>query len=81
MNEHLTRILLDDLNLPADRLTGDTSLDHAGLDSLAVVELSVLLAERYGIDVSCREIEHAATLSDLNQLITARRRSRTRSER
>lgn len=72
MNEDLTRILRDDLNLPSDRLTGDASLDDAGLDSLAVVELSVLLSERCGIDVSYREIEHAATLSDLDQLITAK---------
>ncbi|WP_432155936.1 acyl carrier protein [Streptomyces sp. bgisy153] len=76
MNEDLTRILLDNLNLPADRLTGEAGLDHAGLDSLAVVELSVLLAERYGIDVSYREIEHTATLKELDQLITAKRSTR-----
>ncbi len=76
MTEDLTHLLLDDLHLPADRLTGEASLDHAGLDSLAVVELSVLLAECYGIDVSYREIEHAATLSDLDQLINAKRSER-----
>lgn len=76
MTDDLTRILHDELNLPADRLTGGASLDDVGLDSLAVVELSVHLADRYGIELTEREIEHAATLDELDQLITAKRSER-----
>ncbi|HEY9327229.1 MAG TPA: acyl carrier protein [Streptomyces sp.] len=76
MTGDLTRILTDDLNLPADRLTDDASLDHAGFDSLAVVELSVLLADRYGIDISDSDINGAATLSQLDLLITTKRSER-----
>lgn len=76
MTGDLTSILTDDLKLPADRLTDDASLDHAGFDSLAVVELSVLLADRYGIDVSDSDIKDAATLGQLDFLITTKRSGR-----
>ncbi|MEV6048689.1 acyl carrier protein [Streptomyces xanthochromogenes] len=76
MTGDLTRILIDDLKLPADQLTDDASLDHAGFDSLAVVELSVLLADRYGIDISESDIKGAATLGQLDLLITTQRNGR-----
>ncbi|MFC5805076.1 acyl carrier protein [Streptomyces formicae] len=76
MTGDLTRILTHDLKLPADRLTDDASLDHAGFDSLAVVELSVLLTNRYGIDLSDSDIKEAATLGQLDLLITTKRSER-----
>ncbi|MEU7181885.1 MULTISPECIES: acyl carrier protein [Streptomyces] len=76
MTGDLVRILTDDLKLPADRLTDDASLDHAGFDSLVVVELSVLLADRYGIDISDSDIKDAATLGQLDLLITSKRSGR-----
>lgn len=72
MTGDLTRILTDDLKLPAAQLTDDTSLDDAGFDSLAVVELSVILTDRYGIDISDSDIKKAATLGQLELLITKR---------
>lgn len=76
MTGDLARILTDDLKLPADRLTDDASLDHAGFDSLAVVELSVLLTDRYGIDISDSDIKDTATLGQLDLLIAAKRNGR-----
>jgi len=76
MTSDLARILSDDLKLPADRLTDDASLDHAGFDSLAVVELSALLADRYGIDISDGDIKDTATLGQLDLLITTKRSGR-----
>ncbi|MET7563671.1 acyl carrier protein [Streptomyces sp. NPDC005479] len=76
MTGDLARILSDDLKLPTDRLTDDTTLDHAGFDSLAIVELAVLLADRYGIDISDSDIKDAATLGQLDLLITTKRNGR-----
>ncbi|MEU6406532.1 acyl carrier protein [Streptomyces sp. NPDC046985] len=76
MTGDLVRILTDDLKLPAHRLTDDASLDHAGFDSLAVVELSVLLTDRCGIDISDSDIKDAATLGRLDLLITSKRSGR-----
>ncbi|APE26726.1 acyl carrier protein [Streptomyces venezuelae] len=73
MTGDLASILTDDLKLPADRLADDATLDDAGFDSLAVVELSVLLADRYGIEVSDSDITSTATLGDLDLLITSKR--------
>ncbi|MEJ8657594.1 acyl carrier protein [Streptomyces sp. MS1.AVA.4] len=69
MNGHLESILRNDLKLPPDRLTPDTGLNDAGFDSLAIVELSVLLVDRFGIDVTETDIKAAATLGQLDQLI------------
>ncbi|MFJ3979225.1 acyl carrier protein [Streptomyces sp. NPDC090021] len=76
MTGDLVRILTDDLGLPADRLAEDASLDHAGVDSLAVVELSVLLTDRYGIDITDSDIKTASTLGQLDLLITTKRTGR-----
>ncbi|WP_217165167.1 acyl carrier protein [Streptomyces sp. AC512_CC834] len=76
MTGDLVHILTDDLKLPAERLTDDASLDHAGFDSLAVVELSVLLTDRYGIDISDSDIKDATTLGRLDLLIISKRSGR-----
>ncbi|MFD8251544.1 acyl carrier protein [Streptomyces werraensis] len=76
MTGDLISILIHDLKLPADRLTDDATLDHAGFDSLAVVELSVLLTDRYGLDISDSDIKDAATLGRLDNLITTQRNGR-----
>lgn len=76
MNGDLENILLNDLKLPADRLTIDVSLDEAGFDSLAIVELSVLLGDRLDIDVSDADIKGAATLGQLDRLIQRKRDER-----
>ncbi|MFI9219443.1 acyl carrier protein [Streptomyces werraensis] len=76
MTGDLISILIHDLKLPADRLTDDATLDHAGFDSLAVVELSVLLTDRYGLDISDNDIKDAATLGQLDHLITTQRNGR-----
>lgn len=76
MTGDLTRILTGDLDLPAARLTDDTTLDDAGFDSLAVVELSVILTDRYGIDITDSDISGAATLGQLDRLIATKRSER-----
>ncbi|MET7718638.1 acyl carrier protein [Streptomyces sp. NPDC005407] len=76
MTGDLETILRDDLKLPADGLTPDASLDGAGFDSLAIVELSVLLGDRFGIDISDAEIKSAATLDQLDLLIQRKRDER-----
>lgn len=76
MTGDLTSILTDDLHLPAQQLTDDATLDHAGFDSLAVVELSVILNDRYGIGITDGDIIAAATLGELDRLIATKRSER-----
>jgi acyl carrier protein len=78
----LETILLDDLKLPADRLASpQITLDDAGVDSLTVVELSVLLGERFGIQVSETDIHAAATLGQLDDLIQRKRHEHEHEQR
>ncbi|MFB6617692.1 acyl carrier protein [Streptomyces sp. NPDC056367] len=76
MTGDFTSILRDDLKLSVDHLTDDASLDRAGFDSLAIVELSFLLTDRYAIDISDSEIKAAATLGRLDLLIQRKRDER-----
>ncbi|CAL9677645.1 hypothetical protein SUDANB95_07971 (plasmid) [Actinosynnema sp. ALI-1.44] len=69
MNPDLIEILRTDIRVPENLLDPDTSLDDAGVDSLAVVELSVLLTERLGITIADENIARAATLGDLDRLV------------
>ncbi|MEU7480529.1 acyl carrier protein [Lentzea sp. NPDC042327] len=70
MNTDLTNILRDDIHVAPDHLAPDTSLQDAGIDSLAVVELSVQLSDTLGITVSENDIARAATLGDIDTLVT-----------
>jgi acyl carrier protein len=76
MTSELAAILATDLNLPPDRLTDDATLQDAGFDSLAIVELSVILDDRYGIDITDSDIIAAATLGQLDRLVTTKRSGR-----
>ncbi|WP_046776368.1 acyl carrier protein [Streptomyces yangpuensis] len=76
MTGDFVSILRDELKLPTDQLTDDASLDQAGFDSLAIVELSVLLTDRYGLDISDSEIKEAANLGQLDLLIHTKRTGR-----
>lgn len=76
MDVDVKKVLVDDLKLPEEGLGPHASLDEAGFDSLAAVELSVLLEERFGIQISESDIQGAATLAQLDQLIRQRRDER-----
>ncbi|MEU6346267.1 acyl carrier protein [Streptomyces sp. NPDC046977] len=76
MNEDLFTLLTRDLKLPEDRLTPEASLDDAGFDSLAIVELSVLLTEQLGVEVTDTEIKDAGTLTALDNLVAQKRTGR-----
>ncbi|MEU8568714.1 acyl carrier protein [Streptomyces pathocidini] len=76
MNRDLRILLLDELKLPEAQLTDTTSLEKAGLDSLATVELSVLLQDRLGVTITESEIESAATLHQLDLLVEQKRNGR-----
>ncbi|MGP3990785.1 acyl carrier protein [Streptomyces sp. 3N207] len=76
MTGDLEVLLQADLKLPAHQLKPHASLEDAGFDSLAIVELSVLLGERFGIDVTDADIRDAATLDQLDRLIQRKRDER-----
>lgn len=69
MYEELRTLLIDDLQLDESALRPETGREEVGLDSLAVVELSMLLSERYQVDISDEELLEAATVADIADLL------------
>lgn len=72
MYELLKTIMIEDLKLDANDVSPEASREDAGLDSLAIVELSMVLSKRFGIDVSDDEMLELKTVADIAQLIEQR---------
>jgi acyl carrier protein len=72
MYELLKSIMIEDLQLDADAVSPDASREDAGLDSLAMVDLSVALSRRLGIDISDDQLFELKTVADIARLMEQR---------
>jgi histidinol-phosphate aminotransferase len=72
MYDLLKTIMIEDLQLDADGVHPGASREDAGLDSLAVIELSLALSQRLGVDITDDELLELKTVADIAQLIEQR---------
>jgi acyl carrier protein len=72
MYELLKTIMIEDLLLDAADVSPGASREDAGLDSLAIVELSMVLSRRLGVDIHDDELLEQRTVADVAQLIEQR---------
>ena len=72
MYELLKTIMIEDLQLDAAGVYPGASREEAGLDSLAVVELSIVLSQRLGVDITDDELLELRTIAEIAQLIEQR---------
>ncbi|MEH6373906.1 acyl carrier protein [Streptomyces sp. KLMMK] len=72
MNQSLREILVTGLTLDPQKLRPDVHLEEAGLDSLAIAELGLLLHERTGVAIGEDVLSSAVTLGALDQLVEER---------
>jgi len=72
MYELLKTIMVEDLKLDAADIIPDASREDAGLDSLAVVELSMVLSRRLGVDIPDDQLLELATVADIARFIEQR---------
>lgn len=72
MYELLKTIMIEDLLLDADEVRPDASREDAGLDSLAVIELSLALRRRFGIHITDEELLELGTVADIARLMGQR---------
>ncbi|MDX3367437.1 acyl carrier protein [Streptomyces sp. ME02-6987-2C] len=68
MNQTLKTILTGPLQVDEDSLRPEASLEDAGLDSLAIAELDLLLAEQ-GVALGEDRIASVTTVGALDQLV------------
>lgn len=69
MYETLKVILVEDLELAEADIRPEAGRDEIGLDSLAIVELSMVLAKRLSVDISDEQLLDAATVADIVSLL------------
>ncbi|GGO59821.1 MULTISPECIES: acyl carrier protein [Streptomyces] len=73
MFETLKEILVAMLKVAPEKITEQATREEAELDSLAVVELSMLLEKDYGIKISDDELMEAETVGEMAAMMTQRR--------
>jgi acyl carrier protein len=69
MFEKLKEILVNKLKVTPEQITLEATLEDIELDSLAVVELSLVLETELGVSVSDDELLEAETVGDMVALI------------
>ncbi|MEV5886945.1 acyl carrier protein [Streptomyces sp. NPDC052020] len=73
MFDTLKEILVSMLKVSPDLITEEATREEAELDSLAVVELSMLLEKDYGIKISDDELMEAESIGEMARMMTERR--------
>lgn len=72
MFETLKDILVSKLKVAPEQITSDATREDIELDSLAVVELSLVLEKELGIKVSDDDLLDAPTVGDMVALLEER---------
>ena len=72
MFEKLKEILVDKLKVSPINITPDATKDDLDLDSLAVVELAIVLDKECGLKISDDELFETRTVGDIVRLMEER---------
>lgn len=72
MLEQFKEILSNKLKVSPEAITPEATREDIELDSLAVVELSLLLKSELGLDVSDDDLLEAETVADMVRLMEER---------
>jgi acyl carrier protein len=68
-----TEVLTGEFGVPESDLARDATFEALGLDSLDVVELTLVLEERTGVKLEDEELEDVRTLQDAMDKVAAKR--------
>ena len=59
-----TEVLTEEFGVPEDEVAAEATFEALGLDSLDVVELTLVLEERTGVKLEDEELEDVRTVQD-----------------
>ncbi|MFA9430492.1 acyl carrier protein [Egicoccus sp. AB-alg2] len=68
-------VLVDTFGVPAEDVTPDATFEALGLDSLDVVELTLVLEEETGVKLEDEELEDVRTVQDAIDKITEKQQA------
>jgi acyl carrier protein len=72
MYEILKEILVTDLRLVDTDIAPDASIEEVGLDSLALVELAMVVSNRFSIEIADYELMDIKTIGQIVSLMEER---------
>ncbi|MFE0043482.1 acyl carrier protein [Streptomyces albireticuli] len=70
--EDIKEILVDKLKVTPEQVTPDATWEDIELDSLAMVELSLMLEQEFGLEIGDDELLRSPTISDMLTLLEER---------
>jgi acyl carrier protein len=70
-----TTMLVDTFDVPADDVTPEATFESLGLDSLDVVELTLVVEEETGVKLEDEELEDVRTVQDAMDKVAAKQTS------
>jgi acyl carrier protein len=65
-------VLVDEFGVPAEDVAPDATFEALGLDSLDVVELTLVLEEQTGVKLEDEELEDVRTVQDAIDKVSAK---------
>ncbi|MGR3938412.1 acyl carrier protein [Streptomyces sp. BRA346] len=72
MFETLKEVLVGKLKATSEKITPEATVEEAELDSLSIVELSIILEKDFTITITDDELLAAPTIGDMAKLIEER---------
>lgn len=69
IKERVLKIIAEEFEQVVEKLTLDTKFEDIGMDSLDVIELSMVFEEEFDIELSDRQIERVVTIEDALNLV------------
>lgn len=69
MYDLLKKIMIEDLMLAEEGIRPEAEKEEAGFDSLALVELTMILSKRFGIEIRDDQLVNLGTVADIAEFI------------
>ncbi|MFC4146070.1 acyl carrier protein [Micromonospora mangrovi] len=72
IQDRITRTLVEEFRIPPGAITQETSFTDLGFDSLVIVELALVLDQRFGVALKDGELAETMTLAAAADLLAAK---------
>lgn len=73
---YLSTVLSQNLDVVAEEIAPQATLDDLGVDSVATIELVDILQEEYGIKIADEELTNKNTVEQVIETVTAKVKAR-----